>query len=225
MFDSSRPPLLVQPIVTRNLTLFPTHEGYNLHPIENDMILISYKHGWTFPLSVQMQALISKEPLLLVRDKGGITSGGSYTEKGYAHQFCREDGRAPSIHMRLNLFPERPSEEWMLIQNSITIIWVQYNSTTQYLGDEGHDMEHNYNGKLIIRDFVIKKAFAPRIDKASDIDTKREKQYRVESKTIFDHSWELKDEDPALYLEKTLAANDLERYNPSVATALKRAIR
>ena len=224
MFDSSRPPLLVQPIEMRNFTLFPTHEGYVIHPIDNDKAIASYKLGWTFPLSVQMQALTTELPLLLVRDKGRITSSGSTFEKGYAHQFCREDGQPPEVHQRLNIFPDKPSQEWMLIRDSVTVIWLQYSSKTQYLGGLGQDMEHHYGGKLLIRNFVIQQAHAPRLDKASDIATAGEKQYRVESSTIFEHSWDLMDQDAVVYLQETLSANGISCYQDAVVTALNRAM-
>ena len=224
MFDSTRPPLLVQPISAHHLTLFPTHEGYNLHPINNNQTLVCYKQGWTFPLSLQMQALTTDEPLLLIRDKGGRTSSGSASEKGYSHQFCCTDGNPIDPWMKLQIFPDKPSEEWMLARSPISVVWLQYSSNTEYLGTSGHNTVHFYSGKLLIRDFIIQHAFAPRLDRASDVVTAGEKQYRLESNKTFEDSWSLADEDVAQYLEKTLSDSNLEHYWPAVSIALKRAL-
>ena len=224
MFDSSHPPLLVIPTAARHYTSFPSHEGYVFHPVDDDRALVCYKKGWTIPLSVQMQAIITEAPLLLVRDKGRITSSGSTTDKGYAHQFSHINGQPPEVYLQKAIFPDRPSEEWMLIRNSVTVVWLQYNSKTQYLGSLGHDMEHHYTGKLLIRDFVIKQSYAPRLDRASDVANAGEMQYRVESRTIFEHNWDLTDQDTDVYLEKVLSENDLVPFKPSVMIALNRSM-
>ena len=224
MFDSTRPPLLVLPIPTSLITLFPTHEGYNIHPIDNDQILVSYKQGWTMPLSIQIQKFAAEEPLLLVRDKGGITAGASTSDVGYSHQFCSDDGNTPDVALQCAIFPDRPNEQWMLIHKSVTVIWVQYSSSTQYLGGEGHDMEHHYSGKLIVKNFAIRHEFAPRIDRASDTTSESEKQYRIEGRTIFENNWNLTDRDVAEYLGKLLPENGLECYIPAAVKALNRSM-
>ena len=224
MFNSSRPPLLVQPITAHHFTLFPTHEGYTIHPIDSNLSLVSYKQGWTIPLSLQMQAFVTEEPLLLVRDKGGVTSGGSTSSKGYAHQFCNGDGSPVKPFLKSALFPDKPKEEWMLVRGSASIVWLQYGSKTQFLGSSGHQTTRNDYGKLLIRDFTIREAFAPRLDRASDIASAGEKQYRVESHKAFADNWSLTDGDTAAYLEKKLSEHQLDHYWPAVNIALKRAM-
>ena len=225
MFDSSSPPLLVQPVATDHITLFPPHDGYNIHPYDDKFNFVSYKRGWTIPLSLQMQSLVTEEPLLLVRNKGGITSSGSTSVSGYAHHFCNKDATPLDPYLKLSIFQERPSEEWMLVRNSTTIIWLQYSCKTQFIGSAGNSTIHFYYGKLLIRDFHIRQDFEPRLNRASDIITNGEKLYRVESSTIFSDNWGLTDEDTAEYLEKKLTDNALSRFWPTVGSALKTAMK
>lgn len=222
MFDSSYPPLLVQPITMQHFTLFPTHEGYFVHPLDGEQALVGYKDGWTFPLSLLQQKFISKAPLLLVRNEGRITTSGSTFDKGYAHQFCREDGQAPISLLQQAIFPEEASADWMLVADSVVMIWLQYGYKVQYCGDSGFDMERHYYGKLLIRNFVIQEDFAPKLDKKADI-VGSAKQYRVASREIYNSSWNVKDRDPAKHLDEILIANDLTQYRPALMVAYKRA--
>ena len=224
MFSPANPPLLVQPISTHHHSLFPPQEGYTVHQLNGSQALVSYKRGWTFMKTLQLQELASEDPLLLVRNKGGITSSSSTTEKGYAHQFCGENGCPAEPHSSIALFPEKPSEEWMLIRSCATLIWLQYGMKTQYIGSPGDNVLHLNNVKLLIKDLVIRQDFQPRLDRASDITDAGEKQYRVEGRKAFEDSWALEDGDVAEYLEKTLSDNNLDRYWTAVETALKRAM-
>ena len=203
--------------------MFPLHEGYSIHPISDERTLVSYRQGWTIPLTPQMQSLIPDDPLLLIRDKGGITSSAT-SDKGYAHQFCGSDGAPIDPYLKLPLFSDRPSEDWMLVSGTATVIWLQYGHTTQYLGSSGHSALHYYNGKFLIRDFVVEQSFAPRLDRAADTASAGEKLFRIESHTIFENSWSLVDEDAEAHVEKTLSDNNLAFFHPAVLAALKRAM-
>ena len=223
MFDSSRPPLLVLLIPVQQLPLFTESEGYNAHYFSADHILISYKEGWSFPLSLQQQKFATEPPLLLVRSKGRITTAGGTFNKGYSHQFCNEDGGAPSYLYQRELFDDQPGANWMFVQNTITMVWLQYGNTNQYLGEAGSDIERTYYGKLIIRKFLVDLDYAPRLDKNADNSSLCAKLYRVESSDFFNQSWTAIDQAPEAYLNSALRAAGLDRFAPAVKAALKQA--
>lgn len=219
MFDSSRPPLLVQPVSKDYITLFTPYEGYNVHFISEDQALVSYRDGWIFPLSLQHQKYISAEPLLMVKDSGEVTSSTSTTAKGYAHIFCRENGQELLYSYKLNVFPEFPKVEWMFVQDTAIMIWFQYGCKTQFLGGSGHDVERIYYGKLLIRKFEIKKDIAPGFDKKADIAAASSRLIRVESTQIYNDGWNVNDDNPEKYLCKVLTANGLDCYKNAVIKA------
>lgn len=220
MFDSSHPPLLVLPISMQQATLFPSHEGYFVHFINDDRALVSYKDGWTLPLSVQQQKYITNLPLLMVKNTGGITTESTTFNRGYAHQFCREDGSDPVFAYQCELFPDQPRVEWMFIENSVTMIWFQYGNKNQYCGSSGFDIERHYYGKLLIRQFTVKEDYSPGFDKKADDLSINDKQYRVESQKLYCDSWNVIDQSPEKHLTELLASEKLERFQSAVMNAL-----
>lgn len=225
MFDSSQPPLLVQPISMRNThtTLFPSHGGYCVNFIDEAKALVSYTDGWTFPLSNMQQKYVSEPPLLLVRDSGCVTTASSTVTKGYAHQFCQDDGTGLVFHNTDVIFPDQPDIRWMLIPDTITMIWLQYGNKNQFCGESGHDIDRIYYGKLLIRKFVIEEDFAPRLGKNAVAPVLSAKQYRVHSHQIYKEDWSLIGQNADDYLKEVLTSQKLERYKTAVAIALKRA--
>lgn len=223
MFNSLQPPMLVHPIAMRHSTLFPSHEGYCVHFLDEEQALVSYKDGWAFPLSVQQQRFVSGRPFLLLKESGCITSSGSTFSKGYAHQFCQENGREAIFFKRQAIFPDQPDTMWMLIPNTVTMIWLQYGNKNQYCGDSGYEMERIYYGKLLIRSFIIEEDFAPKMGKDAADPVLCAKQYRVYGKQVFMNNWSLKDKDTHEYLTEILRRENLEQYQTAVTIALKRA--
>lgn len=223
MFDSSRPPLLVQPVGRDLITLFSPHEGYNVHYVSEEQALVCYKDGWTFPLSVQQQKYVNMPPLLMVKDSGGVTSTSSTTTKGYSHKFCTESGQEPVYNYKRSVFPEEPETEWMFIQDTVTMIWFQYGCKTQFLGGSGHDIERIYYGKLLIRKFDIIEDIAPGFDKKADNISSCSKQLRVGSSQLYNDGWNVDNEYPEKYLKELLLANKLERYEKVVLDAFSMA--
>ena len=221
MFDMLRPPLLVHMINNEHIALFPANEGYQSHPFSEDHTLVGYSSRWTFPLSVPQQKCVSVPPMLLVRNSGGVTSSSSTTTKGYAHEFCLENGQEPECFYKQNLFPEKSNDNWMLIQNTVTMIWFQYGNKTQYYSTG--DLERIYYGKLLIRKFDITEDVAPGFDKKADIMSLHSKQLRVESHHIYLGGWNVTDDSPELHLNTLLSSNNLGRYIKAVNAALKRA--
>lgn len=223
MFNSSSPPLLVQPASMLQYSLFSPHEGYIIHPLDEKKILACYKDGWTFPVSVHQRKYVSEPPRLLIRNSGGVTTAGTTFNKGYAHQFCREDGQEPQCICKRVIFPDKPDEEWMLIEDTIVMIWFQYGYKAQYCGGSTFEVENNYYGKLIISRLGIKEDFAPRFDKYADIVSEGAAQYRVESRQYYNGGWNVKDRKPEEYLKELLTLNKLERFSSALTFALKRA--
>lgn len=225
MFNPSHPPLLVQPIRMGHMhsTLFPYHEGYCVNYLDEVQALISYKDGWTFPLSSQQHRFVSEPPQLMVKNAGGITSASSTVTKGYAHQFCEEDGTELVNQRWEAVFPDQPEIKWMLIPNSITMIWLQFGNKNQYCGQYGSDIERIYYGKLLIRKFSIEEDFSPRLGKDAADPFLSAKQYRVHSHQVYHEDWSITDQDANSYICKLLTHHNLERYQTAVLIALKRA--
>lgn len=223
MFNSLYPPLLVIPVPKEYVTLFPLHEGYYTHVLAEDQALVSYKDGWTIPLTVQQKKYIDTSPLLMVKDSGGITTDSVTSTKGYAHKFCRKDGQEPVFLHKLAMFPEQPDSQWMFIQNSVTMIWLQYGNKNQYCGESSFDMERIYYGKLLIREFDIREDIAPSFDKRADDITLNAKQFRVESHQFYNGAWCVNDYPPEKHLQEILTANNLDHYLSAVTGALEKA--
>lgn len=215
--------MLVQPISLQHATLFPSHEGYCIHFLDETQALVSYKDGWTFPLSSHQQRFISAPPLLLLKESGCITSASSTVTKGYAHHFCQDDGTEPVVLSVQAIFPDQPDDKWMLIPNTITMIWLQYGNKDQYCGASSYEIERIYYGKLLIRKFDIEEDFAPRLGKDAADPVLNAKQYRVHSQQLYNGNWSLTDQDANDYLKGVLSSQTLERYQTAVTIALKRA--
>lgn len=225
MFDSLWPPMLVQPIDMKSthITLFPPHEGYCVNFLDEKQALVSYKDGWTLPLSGFMQKFVSDPPLLLVKDSGRVTTASSTVTKGYAHQFCHDDGTELVFQNTAAIFLDQPDDKWMLVPDNITMIWLQHGSKIQYCGEYGYDIERINYGKLLIRKFVIEEDFAPILGKDAATPVSSAKQYRVHSHQIYKDDWSLIDKDVNRYLNEVLISQKLERYQTAVSIALKRA--
>ena len=224
MFELSRPPLLVQLIDKEQSSFFPSDAGYQVHPLSEKQVMVGYRSGWTFPLSVQQQKCVSAAPIFLVRNSGGITTSSGTTIKGYAHEFCQENGGEPLCLYKQKLFPEQPDVDWMLIQDTVTMIWFQYGNKNQHLGDSGF-MERIYYGKLLIRKFSVRDEIAPGFDKKADDISHSAKQFRVESHHIYLGGWNVTTDDDSVanYLHTLLSSNHLDRYTNAVTVALRRA--
>ncbi|MCL1805677.1 MAG: hypothetical protein FWG28_06755 [Clostridiales bacterium] len=223
MFASSRPPLLVLLIPVQQLSLFPQSEGYDTHYFSADHVLISYQDGWYFPLSVLQQKFVTAPPMLLVRSKGRLTTEGGTFRKGYAHQFCGENGGEPESLYQREIFDDKPGVKWLLVEDSATMIWLQYGDKSQYLGESGSDIERIYYGKLIIRKFTIESDYEPKLDKNADHTSLCAKLYRVGSTDHCIRDWSVEDRAPEEYLQEVLAEMGIERFMPSVRAALNQA--
>ena len=220
MFASSRPPLLVLLIPVQQMSLFPQSEGYDTHYFSADHILVNYKDGWFFPLSVTQQKLVTSPPMLLVRSKGRVTTEGGTFKKGYAHQFCSEDGQEPVSLYQQEIFDDQPGVKWMLVQDSVTMVWVQNGNKSQYLGESGSDIERISYGKIIIRKFLVENDYEPKLDKNADNLNLCARLYRVSSVDFLNMEWSVSDQPAEEYLRGVLAENQIERYMPPVKAAL-----
>ncbi|MCL1906002.1 MAG: hypothetical protein FWG06_03225 [Clostridiales bacterium] len=223
MFDSTQPPLLVLPVTMQQTTLFSSQEGYNLHITNENRVFVSYKRGWTLPLSVQQRKFVSTEPLLLIRNKGRITSEGSTFIKGYAHQFADENGKEPAYVLKEAIFPDATDTEWTLVPGKVNMVWLQYGFKNQYCGDSSVDMEKFYYGKIMVFRFSIVEDVAPRLDKKADIPDTHEKQYRVMEDLLLNEGWSLTDGDTQQHIISLLSSHGLGAFTDAAKTALKMA--
>ena len=223
MFDSSHPPLLVLPVSMQQTTLFPSHEGYNLHFINDQRAFVSYKDGWTLPLSVKQKKFITEGPLLLVRNKGRVTSEGSSFVKGYAHQFIDEAGGEPECLLKNAIFPDAPDEEWSFVPKAVNAIWLQYGYKIQYFNDPSLGMEKFHHGKLLIFTFIIEQDAAPRLDKNADNPDLHDMHYRVADRQVINEVWNVSDKDPHIYLSDLLASRGYGKFSKALGEALTRA--
>ena len=223
MFSSSHPPLLVLPVSPEMAANFPKDRGYNQHPLDDKTLALSYMSGWTFPLSIEQREHIKATPLLLVRNKGGVTSEGSTFIKGYAHSFIRSDGQPPESVYNQAIFLDKPNEKWMLVPDRVNVVWLQCGYKNQYLGDLGNDMEKYHYGKLMILNYTIEMDIAPRLDRKADVLQMREIQYRVHDKQLLNASWSRVDDTTQEYLYTLLSEHGLEGYKETVSEALHRA--
>jgi hypothetical protein len=212
MFDSQRPPLLVLPVACEYASCFSEDDGYSSHLLYDDLALIGHKEKWILPLSAEQRRVITDVPLIMVKNSGGVTSGTSTSKKGYAHVFCDEAGSEPA--------PVYRKDEWMLIRDSITMIWFQYGEKMQFVGDSGNDSERFYYGKLLIRKFDIKESIAPGFDKKADVLAASAMLLRVEPTQIYSGGWNINNDDPQKCLIEIIAANRLTHYQNMVKTAL-----
>lgn len=220
MFDSSRPPLLVQPIHGEHSTLFPMHEGYHVHHLSAEQTLLGFRDGWTFPVSAQQRKYVKDPPLLMVKNDGRVTMNIGASLKGYAHEYCGENGEAPPVVFRHVLFPDQDDADWMFIQDTVTMIWLQLGINAQFCGRE---IEKFSYGKLLIRRFSIHEDIAPGFDKKADCTDLNAKQFRVETQHLYLGSWGVNDESPKRHLLELLAAEGLDRFKSVVSLALERA--
>jgi len=212
MFDFSKPPLLVLPVASEHAAIFSQNNGYSTHLLDDDLVLIGYKEGWILPLLAEHRRVITDVPLLMVKNSGGVTTGTSTSKKGYAHVFCDEAGSEPA--------PVYRQDEWMLIRDSITMIWFQYGEKMQFVGDSGNDSERFYYGKLLIRKFDIRQSIAPGFDKKADVLAASAMLLRVEPTQIYSGGWNINNDAPEKCLSEIIAANRLTHYQNMVKTAL-----
>lgn len=224
MFDSANPPFLTLPVSALESEIFPNSEGYNTHTTPDGQIYISYRDGWTLPLTSKQKKSIHAEPLLLLRNSGHITSAGSSFNKGFAHQFCKLGGEELSDDLIKDIFPDRPNDKWMLAPDGAAVIWLQFSYKNQSLGALGHDMAKIYYGKLLIIELTIRKDYVPRLDKNADNPDIRSLQYRVEEKFLISQHWNTVDEDPEKHLSALLSTNSLTHYAPALKHAISRAV-
>ena len=222
MFDPHRPPFLVIPFDKQNAHSFPESAGYIHHPFDESRILVSHGEGWTFPVSVAQHA-IPKRPLLLVRDKGGVTSEGSSSLKGYAHQFVDAAGNPPAVAHNQAIFSELPDDEWMLIESTVDVIWMQYGYKNQYLGEAGTESMRIRYGKLIILRLTIEEDLGPSLDRRADMREMHNRQYRVCETPILNTAWSVMDKDTWEYLGPFLKDHGLAKYHDAIYTASERA--
>lgn len=220
MFNPLNPPFLVLPVTSEESEKLMKHEGYYSHTTYDDQALVSFQDGWTLPLSPDEKKSISSEPLLLLRNSGRITSEGSSSAKGFAHQFCKINGDELSRDHANRVFAERLRENWMLVPESAAVVWLQYQYSTQYLGEEAHDSVTYYYGKLLICTLVIQRDSVPRLDKNADNLSMRPVQYRVEEKVLISRDWNTTDEDPVNYLMGLLSESSLDRFKPTLGIAI-----
>ena len=223
MFDSAQPPLMVFSMTPEQAGHFPVSDGFVHHPISESRILVCYKTGWTFPVSVQNREFITEAPYLFVRNKGQVTSQGSTFLKGYGHQVVNDAGREPDCFLKHAVLPDNPDVEWMLVQNKVNMIWLQYGYKNQYLESGYSDMIKYHYGKLMIIKLSIEEDTVPRIDKKADIAGAHDKQYRVCDQHVYKTNWHLVDQDPVNYLFEQLSLNDLDRYKDAVRVTMLRA--
>ena len=220
MFNPMNPPFLTLPVSQDELTRLMKHEGYNSHTIHDGQILVSFQEGWTIPLTADEKKLINSEPLLLLRNSGRITSEGSTSLKGFAHQFCKVNGDTLPVEYTKKIFPDNLFESWMLVPESAAVVWLQYQSKTQYLGEAGHDSVSYYYGKILISTLTIRKDSVPRLDKNADNLSLRPIQYRVEENVLISRDWNTTDEDPVKYLMDLLSSNALDQFKPTLGVAI-----
>ena len=224
MFDSHHPPLLTLLMNKAQALNFPEERGYVHHPVAEDQVALCYGEGWTFPVSVEQKRFITESlPLLLVRNKGGVTSEGSTFLKGYAHQFIRSNGQEPEYLMEKEIFPDSPDVKWMLIPNQVNMIWLQYGYKNQHLGGSGYDTQEFHYGKIMIRELTVVEDISPRLDRKADVANMHNIQYRVFDNQILNTSWNSEESETSIRLQEILASRGLYDYQEAVSIALKRA--
>ena len=219
MFHLNRPPFLVLPLAKEHSDVFPESAGYLHHPFDEKRILISHSEGWTVPVSVSQSKCID-EAYLMVRNKGGITSEGSSFLNGYAHQFVASEGQEPEALHHV-VFSETPDEEWMLIEDTVDAIWMQYGYKNQVLGGS-ESMRIRY-GKLIIFRMSIEEDWGPSLDRRADIPEMHNRQLRVRETQLLNTGWSVMDQDTWEYLGPFLKERGLDKYHDAIYTASVRA--
>ncbi|MCL1828903.1 MAG: hypothetical protein FWG32_05345 [Oscillospiraceae bacterium] len=224
MFSSKCPPLLVLPTDPQTEAYFPADKGYCIHPLNESLKLVSYRDGWTLPLPAQEKKVTTEAPLLLVRNKGGVTSQSSTIIKGYAHQFVKDDGKAPVPLYKQAIFPDEPEDEWLLIPNTVNVVWLQYGFSNQPLGsDLAVDTEMCHYGKILILKLLTEEDRAPRLDKKAEYANMHDRQYRVRDMQLFSINWSLINRNVRQFIFEQLSVRDMEMYAPAVDVALSRA--
>ena len=223
MFDPSCPPLLVLLMKPDQVASFPESDGYIHHPISESQVALCYREGWTFPVTPDRMKLITGRPLMLVRDRGGVTSEGSTFLKGYANQFVNDCGGTPGFEEKLAIFNEGPQDEWMLVPCNVNVIWLQYGYKYQFLGGSGHERQEFHYGKLMIRELTVVEDYAPRFDRKADIAAMHSKQFRVHDHQLLDTSWNRADGGTLQQIQELLLSRGLNVYLKAVEAALMRA--
>lgn len=220
MFNPLNPPFLVMPVTQEESVRLLKHEGFDTHTTYDDQILVSFQDGWTLPFTADEKKLVTSEPLLLLRNSGRITSEGSSSAKGFAHQFCKVSGDELPRDYAARVFPERLRDNWMLVPEGAAVVWLQYQYKTQYLGEEAHDSVTYYYGKLLICSLTIQKDSVPRLDKNADNLSLRPIQYRVEEKVLISCDWNTTDENPVDYLMGILSEKGLDQFKATLGIAI-----
>jgi len=205
----------------RQADFFNKDARYCLHPFLENNMLVSCVDGWTFPFKTK--EFLPGPPMLMVRNKGGVTSESSTVRKGYAHQFVNEQGEDAECIYKRAIFPEAPDIEWMLVPHTVNAVWLQYGDKSQYLGEKGYDILKQQFGKLIIFRMTVDLDIAPCMDRKADITELHDHQYRVRSTQLLNTSWSISDQDSQAHLFALLAERRLEKYQRAVAAALARA--
>ena len=223
MFEQKNPPFLVIPVASERAYAFPETAGYNHHRMTQEKTLISYGDGWIFPVPAKKKEFITESPLMLLRNIGGVTAESSTSRSGYAHQFVGNDGKEPEYVYKQSLFKDDTGEDWMLIADTVDVIWLQFSIKYQFLGDAGTDaIEYQY-GKLIIMNMVIVKDIAPSLNRKADIPELHDIQYRVSDRQVLGSDWSMADTNTRQYLSNLLVDRGLDRYREAVDYALLRA--
>ena len=222
MFDIHHPPILVVPVAAQHIYDFSEKAGYHNHLFFDNKVLLSYGDGWTFPVPARKKTVLTEPPMLLVRNKGGVTSESSRARSGYAHQFINDNGSEPVCFYERSIFSEAP-DEWMFINDSVNVIWLQSTTQNQYLGGEGSDMLLYQYGKLIIMKLAIVMDVAPSLDRKADITDMRDIQYRVSDQQIFNTSWNMTDRDTKQHLTQVLSERGLDCFQNATEISLLRA--
>lgn len=219
MFDYKNPPFMVIPIEESAEDLFPLAGGYITHNFKKGMKLVSFRDGWVFPLDLKQRSVLTEPPLLLVRDKGRITSESSFSRKGYAHRLVNPSGRELDIAYRHAIFVEKSENIWLLLHHSVDVIWLQYEYHSELLGNSAELKQQTSGVALIIR-FTIERDYGPRLDKNADDPSQQHLLYRVKSETIFRTSWNL-EEFPDKFLQERLRTEGLPFYIDDMHIALE----
>ena len=222
MFNSIHPPILVLLMTTEQAAYFPAKDGYIHHALGDDQVALCHREGWTFSVSAEQRQFITRKPMLLVKNSGGVTSEGSTFLKGYANQFVDDEGKEPEYDLKRAMFPDEQQAEWMMVSDKVNVIWLQYGYKNQHLG-LAHDEQENHYGKLMIRSLTVMEDFAPRFDRKADIVEMHSMQYRVYDRLLLDMSWNRTDGSSLQQIQELLHSRKLDNYRDAVNVALQRA--
>jgi hypothetical protein len=223
MFSLTTPPWLVLSVDSKTAAALPAADGYNHHPVKDGQTLVSFASGWTFQVPAKLKAALTGPPLLLVRNKGAITASGGTSQKGYAHQFLRDDGNEPEYLSKLRLFDDKPDDEWLLVPKQVNAVWLQYGYKNQHLSGSSSEIIRYQYGKLIIFRLAIEEDEAPTMNRKADIPGAHDMQYRVRGRQILNTSWSLVDQDTKDHIDTILKERWLDNCANAVNIALSRS--